>query len=51
MPPLGVDPLFFLEARLNAAPDADTGPVTPSDHFGRRPVALIFGSYTQPPLA
>ena len=36
----------FSLARLNAAPDADTGPVTLSDHFGRRPVALIFGSYT-----
>ena len=36
----------FSLARLNAAPDVGTAPVTLSDPFGRRPVALIFGSYT-----
>ena len=33
----------FTLARLN---DKDGPPVTLSDHFGKRPVALVFGSYT-----
>jgi hypothetical protein len=33
----------FTLARLN---DKDGPPVTLSDHFGQRPVALVFGSYT-----
>ena len=36
----------FSLARLNPAPGADAAAVTLSNHFGRRPVALIFGSYT-----
>ncbi len=36
----------FTLARLGEAPGGAGGPVTLSAHFGKRPVALIFGSYT-----
>ena len=31
---------------LRGAPTGDSKTLTLSDHFGKRPVALIFGSYT-----
>jgi hypothetical protein len=36
----------FTLARLGGVSPGDAEHVTLSDHFGRRPVALIFGSYT-----
>lgn len=36
----------FTLPRLGVDGEEALGPVTLSDHFGRRPVALVFGSYT-----
>ena len=36
----------FTLPRLGVGSEAALGPVTLSDHYGRRPVALVFGSYT-----
>ena len=36
----------FTLARLGEGPGGEADAVTLSAHFGKRPVALIFGSYT-----
>jgi len=36
----------FTLPRLAAGSGKGPGPVTLSDHYGQRPVALVFGSYT-----
>lgn len=42
----GEDAPDFTLARLLEASEGQASHVTLSDHFGKRPVALIFGSYT-----